>query len=402
MPPTLALLAALAATAVGAPLLCGRADAQPPRPRPAPAPAPAPREPDAERDVVVEMDAPDDLFVRRFGALRRGTLGVRLAAGGAGDTLGVRVGEVVPGGPAARAGIVAGDRIVAIDEREVRLARGDADDPEVAELGARRVQEALRDVRPGDTVEVELRRGRELRTVRVRAGAPAWLADGDAPLRRRGAMPGERIGPWAMDTTARRDWEQRARAWRDSARARAERRPALGLSLQSTGAARDSLGLFVAAVTTGGPAEQAGIVEGDRIASIDGVDVRVPREELDDDAAGRARAARFTRELLRRAPGDQVTLRVWSGGALRTVTARLGRATEVYRDGEGIAFGFAGPDGAPIPPLPPIGRFAPPGGGVQIWRFDGPEDAAIERPRTPRPPRPPRPPVRLERRGLTI
>ena len=41
-----------------------------------------------------------------------------------------------------------------------------------------------------------------------------------------------------------------------------------------TGSSRDTLGVFVMSVEDGGPAAKAGIEEGTRIASINGVDVR--------------------------------------------------------------------------------------------------------------------------------
>jgi len=50
----------------------------------------------------------------------------------------------------------------------------------------------------------------------------------------------------------------------DSAMAK---RAALGLELRTTGTKRDTLGVFVEAVTPKGPAETAGIIEGDRITS---------------------------------------------------------------------------------------------------------------------------------------
>ena len=46
------------------------------------------------------------------------------------------------------------------------------------------------------------------------------------------------------------------------------KRAAIGLQLRATGTRRDTLGVFVDAVTPKGPAEAAGIIEGDRIAAI--------------------------------------------------------------------------------------------------------------------------------------
>ena len=47
-----------------------------------------------------------------------------------------------------------------------------------------------------------------------------------------------------------------------------KKRAALGLQLSPTGTARDTLGVFVSSVTPKGPAENAGIIEGDRNDSI--------------------------------------------------------------------------------------------------------------------------------------
>ena len=52
-----------------------------------------------------------------------------------------------------------------------------------------------------------------------------------------------------------------------------QKRPAIGVQLGATGSVRDSIGVFVSRVTPNGPAEKAGIVEGDRIVSINGVDL---------------------------------------------------------------------------------------------------------------------------------
>jgi len=62
----------------------------------------------------------DDLAER--GAVQRGFLGIRLKRGPAtpGDTLGVRVDDVIAGSPAENAGIRVGDHILAMDGQEVR------------------------------------------------------------------------------------------------------------------------------------------------------------------------------------------------------------------------------------------------------------------------------------------
>ena len=70
------------------------------------------------------------------------------------------------------------------------------------------------------------------------------------------------------------------------------KRAALGLQLSPTGTARDTLGVFVSGVTPKGPAENAGIYEGDRIVSINGIDLRVAKGDIDDSyASGLARGS---------------------------------------------------------------------------------------------------------------
>ena len=117
--------------------------------------------------------------------------------------------------------------------------------------------------------------------------------------------------------------------WRtDSAMAK---RAALGLELRATGTRRDTLGVFVEAVTPKGPAETAGIIEGDRIASINGTDLRVSAQDA----------------------GNRVTLRVYSGGRFRDVQVTAGKASDLMRlshfnfrvPGPGGMMEFNGPGG---------------------------------------------------------
>ncbi|MFL5544171.1 MAG: PDZ domain-containing protein [Gemmatimonadaceae bacterium] len=114
----------------------------------------------------------------------------------------------------------------------------------------------------------------------------------------------------------------------DSAMAK---RAALGLQLRSTGTKRDTLGVFVEAVTPKGPAENAGIIEGDRIAAINGVDVRASAADVEDDYTSGLASHRLSREVQKLTPGSRVTLRVYSGGRLRDVQVTAGRASDVMR-----------------------------------------------------------------------
>jgi S1-C subfamily serine protease len=101
----------------------------------------------------------DDLV--EFGTVRRGFLGVRLKIGPPApeDTLGVRVDGVIPGSPAASAGIRRGDRILALEGQEVRAA-GD-------------ITLIVHAMRPGDDVEVTVLREAEILPVRVVLGSTA-------------------------------------------------------------------------------------------------------------------------------------------------------------------------------------------------------------------------------------
>lgn len=128
----------------------------------------------------------------------------------------------------------------------------------------------------------------------------------------------------------------------DSAMAK---RAALGLELRATGTRRDTLGVFIEAVTAKGPAESAGIIEGDRIAAINGVDLRTPVADVDDSYSNGLATHRLTREVQKLTPGSRVTLRVYSGGRFRDVQVVAGKASDVMRFGDHFRIGFPGGDG---------------------------------------------------------
>ena len=132
-----------------------------------------------------------------------------------------------------------------------------------------------------------------------------------------------------------------AHAWfkMDSAMAK---RAALGLELRTTGTKRDTLGVFVEAVTPKGPAESAGIIEGDRIASINGVDLRTSAGDTDDSYANGLAAHRLSREVQKLTPGGRANLRVYSSGRFRDVQVTAGKASEVM--GRGNRFRFMTPE----------------------------------------------------------
>ncbi len=138
-----------------------------------------------------------------------------------------------------------------------------------------------------------------------------------------------------------------------------EKRAALGLELRATGTKRDTLGVFVEAVTPKGPAETAGIVEGDRIAAINGVDVRTTAADTEDSYTDGLGSHRLSREVQKLTPGSRVTLRVYSGGRSRDVQVTAGKASEVMRLGNRFNFRVPGPGGMMEFDGPGAMRFAP-------------------------------------------
>jgi hypothetical protein len=144
------------------------------------------------------------------------------------------------------------------------------------------------------------------------------------------------------------------------------KRAALGVQVSSTGSLRDTLGVFIARVTPKGPAETAGIFEGERIVSINGVDLRLNSADAGDSYASGLASRRLTREIQKVTPGSRVNLRVWSGGRTRDVQVTAGRASELrdvgsFRMLEGFPGNFTF-DRAPIRAL----RLRD-GSGVRMW-----------------------------------
>lgn len=121
------------------------------------------------------------------------------------------------------------------------------------------------------------------------------------------------------------------------------KRAVLGIQPGATGTRRDTIGVFVSHVTPNGPAEKAGIFEGDRIVSINGVDLRVNAADAGDDYASGLPVRRLTREVEKLSPGNVATLRVSSGGRIRDVQVTAGKASD-FRD-EGFGFTFGSGDG---------------------------------------------------------
>lgn len=154
----------------------------------------------------------------------------------------------------------------------------------------------------------------------------------------------------------------------------AMRRAALGMQLSATGSLRDTLGVFVTRVTPKGPAENAGIVEGERISAINGVDLRISAADVDDNYTSGLPSHRLTREVGKLTPGSRVNLRVYSGGRFRDVQVTAGRASDVFKGERGFGFEFGGP-GTIFRPGPPADMrifHDGPRGDMRIRRDDMP------------------------------
>jgi hypothetical protein len=195
----------------------------------------------------------------------------------------------------------------------------DIEDYESAGTLSRRLVRELEKAKPGD--EVDLRIYREGRTQNVR-----------------------------VRTVSSDSLFKRATTFRRASREEVDDRPALGIGLGSTGSRRDTLGVLVMSVQDSSPAARAGLEEGNRIAAINGVNLRVAREDAEDPSMGRTKAQRLMREVSQLKPGDNVTMRVYSNGQYRDVSMKVARAGDLPRS-RGMTY-FGGWDFPSVPPMP--------------------------------------------------
>lgn len=280
------------------------------------------RTPEPRRETITR--------VLRFGGdddANRAALGIGTGSSGARDTLGLLIERVTPGGPADKAGLQEGYRITAVDGVNLRLSPSDAGDPAMEGLMTRRLVRALGKVKPGDDVDLTVYADGATRRVKVKTESMSDLE---------GMRPPRLSEQEAAD------------------------RPVLGLGFGG-GSVRDTLGLLVTAITAGGPAEKAGLEEGNRIRSIDGVDVRVPASEAAGGRLVMAKVRRFSDAVAKHKAGDDVQLEVYADGAVKKVAVKTARAADVYHDRGPGAWGmfFGGEGMAPIPPVPPMPPMAP-------------------------------------------
>ena len=100
----------------------------------------------------------------------------------------------------------------------------------------------------------------------------------------------------------------------------------LGMSLGTSGTDRDTLGLLVTQVLRDGPADRAGIDEGNRVAEIDGVSLRLDAVDIGRQGAIDAVMRRLSRTLRGLQGGEQAALRVFAAGKFKNASVQLGNA----------------------------------------------------------------------------
>src|SRR5687768_2138100 len=143
----------------------------------------------------------------------RAAIGVTTSSGGMRDTLGLLVQSVTAGGPADKAGIEEGNRIVAINNVNLRLSAADAGEGDMDGIANRRLIRELEKIKAGDEVELRVYRDGNTRTVRVKT------------------VTADELNNQTFTTST------------NSVRRRADR-AVLGISLGGNGSRRDTLGVL--------------------------------------------------------------------------------------------------------------------------------------------------------------
>lgn len=244
-------------------------------------------------------------LVLLLGLVADGWLGIYLA-----DTEHPQVAQVIEGSPAQRAGLQAGDRLLAVDGAAT------------ASRGA--FTEAIRQCKPGQRVRLKLMRdGKELTVLAQLGERPAALPP----------VAGGTAGSDVIPPPAPAQQPQPARP--------APRQAFLGVELRETGD-----GVVIVRVLDGSPAAQAGLRDGDHLVRLGDTDIR----RLDE----------VQRTLAERRVGDRIAVQVRSASGTRSVWVELAAAP-----GSRGAVAVAPPPGpapAPAPPGPDLVIRAPDAG----------------------------------------
>lgn len=280
--------------------------------------------PVAAQSVRVISPGPNRIVLANTEDDGRAMIGVSTSSGSKRDTLGVLVSSLTANGPAEKAGLSEGDRIQSINGVSLRVGREDAGDGEMGGIMQRRLTRELGKVKAGDEVTLQVWHDGASRNYKVKTIA----ADELNPARRKISS---------------------------------DDRAVIGIGFGLTGSKRDTAGVFVNSVSEDGPAEKAGIVEGDRIAAINGVSLKLSKDDLEDGWVANSRLNRLSREVAKAKPGDVLELTVVSGGRARAVKVATVKASSLKGyDGGGFTI-FRSPEGAmtPMPPMPPMPGMVP-------------------------------------------
>jgi len=132
-----------------------------------------------------------------------------------------------------------------------------------------------------------------------------------------------------------------------------EDRAVIGVSLGSTGGKRDTLGVLLMGIDDDGPAAKAGLEEGNRVQSINGVDLRVGKEDAGDSYMGSSKVRRLQRELEKVKVGDEVTLKLYVGGG-RTRDVKVKTVPQSDLKHRSMMMFGGTPMAMPMPPMPPM------------------------------------------------
>lgn len=252
----------------------------------------------AQRPAVMTPLPPATPAAFSFMTSPRATIGLSTVSGSNNrDTLGVLVSMIRSGSPAEKAGLEEGDRIGSVNGVNLRLARADVGDDEMASAMNNRLARVTSHLKPGDSVELRVYSSGAWKTVNVKAEEPDEARSGG---------------------TAR---ESAPRA-------------SLGVGIGSTGNARDSLGILITSISDSGPAAKAGLEEGNRIQSINGVDLRRMHASDDDETDFSNPAMRkLQSEMARLKPGDVAKLRVYADGSVRSVDVKTAEVRDFMQFG---------------------------------------------------------------------
>lgn len=113
----------------------------------------------------------------------------------------------------------------------------------------------------------------------------------------------------------------------------------LGMTLGTSGTDRDTLGLLVTQVLRDGPADRGGIDEGNRVAEIDGVSLRLDPVDIGRQSAIDAVMRRLSRTLRGLQGGEQAALRVFAAGKFKNANVQLGNSPSAP-NASGVATAF--------------------------------------------------------------